>query len=108
MNQAETQIFLTGCDHILTLTLAQLRIAVAHVTPVAQSLEEGSKNREYLDSGLGHLHQLHGYLLDQLSRLSALSAQMGNAVMAPGAGVSSEGANPSPGSEAGNTPFNVH
>ncbi|KVF49493.1 hypothetical protein [Burkholderia cenocepacia] len=78
MNDAETQIFLTGCDHALTFTMAQIRMAVAHATPVAQSLEHGSANRDYLERSLLHLHQLHGYLLDQLGRLNAMSAEIGN------------------------------
>ncbi|MCW3538950.1 MULTISPECIES: hypothetical protein [Burkholderia cepacia complex] len=78
MNDAQTQIFLAACDHALTFTTAQIRLAVAYVTPVAQTLENGSVNRGYLDSSLEHLHLLHGYLLDHLARLNAMSAEMGS------------------------------
>lgn len=78
MNEAQTRIFLTSCDQAVTLTLAQLRVVVAHVTPVAQNLQEGSEHRGYLDTSLSHLHQLHSYLLDQLRRISEMSAQIGD------------------------------
>ncbi|EPS1224421.1 hypothetical protein QZN01_25475 [Burkholderia cenocepacia] len=99
MNDAETQIFLTACDHALTFTTAQIRMAVAYVTPVAQTLENGSENRGYLDSSLEHLHLLHGYLLDQLARLNAMSAEMGN---------KRDKATSATADDADNTEFKVH
>ncbi|WP_114810825.1 hypothetical protein [Paraburkholderia kururiensis] len=76
MNDAETQIFLSTCEHVLTLALAEVRMVTAHVAPVAQSLEEGSANRGYLDSSLMRLSQLHGYMLEQLRVLGCMSAEI--------------------------------
>ncbi|WP_423370659.1 hypothetical protein [Burkholderia sp. LMG 32019] len=108
MNDAETQIFLAACDHALTFTMAQIRMAVAHATPVAQSLDQGSVNRDYVERSLLHLHQLHAYLLDQLGRLNAMSAEIGtrgNGEMQTASGEKSE---PASFGESDSTEFKVH
>ncbi|WP_296226912.1 hypothetical protein [Ralstonia sp. UBA689] len=84
MTEAETQILLTKCDHTLSTTLAQLRLIVAHVTPVANGLLEGSADKGYLVKSLAGLHQLHGYLLEQLNQLNALSVSSARNVAAQG------------------------
>jgi hypothetical protein len=84
MTEAETQILLTKCDHTLSTTLAQLRLIVAHVTPVANGLQEGSADKGYLVTSLAGLHQLHGYLLEQLNQLNALSVNSARNVAAQG------------------------
>lgn len=76
MTEAETQILLTRCDHTLSTTLAQIRLAVAQVTPAAKQLPDDSEEKRHLMTGLSVMHQLHAHLLDQLNQLNALSIGM--------------------------------
>lgn len=76
MTEAETQILLTRCDHTLSTTLAQIRLAVAQVSPAAKQLPDDSEEKRHLMTGLSVMHQLHAHLLDQLNQLNALSVGM--------------------------------
>lgn len=76
MTEAETQILLTRCDHTLSTALAQIRLAVAQVTPAAKQLPDDSEEKRHLMTGLSVMHQLHAHLLDQLNQLNALSVGM--------------------------------
>jgi hypothetical protein len=66
METAKERILAARVEHTLNVSLSQLRIIAAHVSPVATGLDEQSEDRQFLVEALVELTNLHSYLTQQL------------------------------------------